>query len=58
MRIQNFDDFLDVTLSMVSMTEPDREVAVSVAATIGALVARGHKDLAMAVLATYKPEVN
>lgn len=56
MEITTFEQFLDITLEMVSMTEPDRDVAISVAATIGSLVQRGHKDLAMAVLHTYKPE--
>lgn len=55
MEITTFDEFLDTTLSMVSMTEPDMDVAISVAATIGSLVQRGYKDLAMDVLLTYKP---
>lgn len=58
MEITTFDEFLDTTLRMVSMTEPDGEVAISVAATIGSLVQRGYKDLAMDVLLTYKPEDN
>lgn len=58
MEITTFEEFLDTTLEMVSMTEPDMDVAISVAATIGSLVQRGHKDLAMEVLLTYKPEDN
>lgn len=56
MAITTMDEFLDTTLRMVSMTEPDDELAISVAATIGSLVERGHGDLAMAVLHTYKPQ--
>lgn len=56
MKITTLEQFLDTTLEVVAMTEPDMDVAISVAATIGSLVQRGHKDLAMAVLHTYKPE--
>lgn len=58
MKIKNFEEFLDVTLKMVKMTEPDHDVAVSVAATIGSLHLRGYNDLALQVLATYEPKDN
>ena len=48
--------YLDMVLDLVSATEPDYDVAISVAATIGSLTQRGHDDLAMQVLLTYKPE--
>lgn len=56
MEITTFDEFLDTTLRMVSMTETDTDLAISATATIASLVQRGYKDLAMAVLHTYKPE--
>lgn len=54
--ITSFDEFMDTILDLVSATEPDRDLAISVAATIGSLYERGHNELAEQVLLTYKPE--
>jgi hypothetical protein len=56
--IDTFEQYLDVVLDLVLATEPDHNVAVSVAAAIGSLTQRGHGELAMQVLETYKPEDN
>ena len=56
MKINNDTEMLNHLLKMVSMTEKDHDVAVSVAATIGSLMLRGYKDLALDVLATYEPK--
>ena len=56
MTINNDTEMLNHLLKMVSMTEKDHDVAVSVAATIGSLMLRGYKDLALDVLATYEPK--
>ena len=55
MTINNFDDFMDTILALVASTEKDTELAISVAATIGALYQRGYGELASKVLETYKP---
>lgn len=56
MTINTTEEMLDHVLMMVSETEPDREVAISVAATIGSLMLRGYGDLALQIIDTYKPE--
>ena len=56
MKTNNDTEMLNHLLKMVSMTEKDHDVAVSVAATIGSLMLRGYKDLALDVLATYEPK--
>jgi len=56
MPINNDTEMLNHVLKMVSMTEKDYDVAVGVAATIGSLMLRGYKDLALDVLATYEPK--
>ena len=56
MKIITFEEFMDLTLRMVRMTETDDELAICAAATIGSLHQRGHNDLALQVLATYEPK--
>jgi hypothetical protein len=56
MAIATYNQFLDTILELVSATEPDREIAISAAATIGSLYERGYDNLAEQVLLTYKPE--
>ena len=56
MPINNDTEMLNHVLKMVSMTEKDYDVAVGVAATIGSLMLRGYKNLALDVLATYEPK--
>lgn len=58
MKINTFEEFMDLTLRMVRMTETDDELAICAAATIGSLHQRGHNDLALQVLATYEPKLN
>lgn len=57
-RIENDEQARDMILYLVRATEPNDELAIGAAATIWRLHERGYKDLALAVLGTYNPEVN
>lgn len=54
--INNWEEALDHILKMVSVTEPNKDLAIGATATIGRLIEIGKKDLALDVLATYRPE--
>jgi hypothetical protein len=54
--IQTFEEAMDTILRMVKATEHDDEMAIAAAATIGRLIKIGRNDLALDLLATYKPE--
>jgi len=56
--IQNDEQALDMILHLVRATEPNDDLAIGATATIWRLHERGYKDLALAVLGTYNPEVN
>jgi hypothetical protein len=56
MTIANYEQFMDMILELVSATEPDEEIALSAAVTIGSLYNRGFNKLAEEVLLTYKPQ--
>jgi len=54
--IENDEQALDLILRLVSATEPNFELALGATTTIWRLHEKGYKDLALDVLATYKPE--
>jgi len=56
MTINTDEEMLNHVLTMVSKTETNADLALSVTATIGSLIIRGHGDLALQVINTYKPE--
>lgn len=55
-KIKNDTDALDTILKLVSATEPDFEAALAATQTIWRLQERGHVDLSLEVLLTYKPK--
>ena len=55
-KIATEEQALDTILELVSATEGDREVAISATATIYSLMERGFRELAFAVLETYRPK--
>ena len=56
MTLNTDEEMLNHVLRMVSKTEKNADLALSVTATIGSLIVRGYKDLALKVISTYKPE--
>lgn len=56
MTLNTDEEMLNHVLRMVSKTEKNADLALSVTATIGSLIIRGHKELALQVISTYKPE--
>ena len=56
MTLNTDEEMLNHVLKMVSETETNADLALSVTATIGSLIIRGYGDLALQVINTYKPE--
>lgn len=54
--INSYEEMLDTILSMVKATEPDEDLAIGATTTIASLMSKGEAELAMKVLATYKPK--
>ena len=55
MKITSDQEALDAILLLVQATEDDFEIALAATVTIYRLLQRGHKDLSLEVLQTYKP---